>query len=1142
MNTLFGVPMTAIMVALLVLAAACVGCVIWIAVRARLMFSLGVRNIPRRRAQSILIVLGLMLSTLIVSAAFTTGDTLNYSVTRTAYDVLGPLDLTLNLHGSGRDAGPAPFVDQGFVSVLDDRLRNDPDVVAVLPAARFQVPVVNQRSRLGAPNAFVMGDDPAPVDRVHALTTPGGAIVRLAGLPSGEVLVNDTLRDKLDARPGDVLDVYFDPNAPVQLRVANVVHATLLASASGNFGPSAADPGGMVLPLATAQQLGGHTGEINFVGFTLRGGVRSAVAHAPAAQQRIDQLLKSDPLLSSLPFVTARTRPAAGLSSSGGRGLVRSDKADAVQLAETVGSVVTSVFVVLGLFSVAAGVMLIFLIFVMLAAERKPEMGMLRALGVRRSGLVEAYVAEGTIYDVLSGLVGAGLGIGISFAGVVGGTKLIAGGSAPIYAHVTWRSVIVAYCLGLTLTFVTVLLSAYRVSRLNITTAIRDLPEVVRSGRERFVRRGLVRIAIGSLFTLLSTLLLMLAVAGRQQRSEAPLVYLAFVLGVAGISLLIRGLGGPWMLAHAAVGLVLGPVLVVVGRLAHDPFPFQLGVSLLILGTAQLVRYQGRAARPVYTAAGAALFVYWALPQGALHAISGPLDAGGPEMFFLSGVMMVTGSTLLLVYNADLLTGIFALNRQGARRYLHAGAGLGIAAALLIVSLALRGVIGDTTQLLYMLVLLFAFVGALGLVGARFTRIVPALKMAIAYPLANRFRTGMTIAMFSLIVFSLTLISTLDANFSAVFTAPDAQGGWDIRGNTVQDKPIANLRAALQQSGASFAVSGLAVVGRRGHTAEDDTRAQVRNAGEDDRSFRRYAVLPVDDEYLRRNAIKLQSIADGYRDRQAVWNAVATTPGLAVISSGAVPSGGFRDQNDFMLQGVSSRQSRFSPVAVDMRDTRTGRVSRVTVIGVVDRGVSNEAFDGMVVAQGTFEQTFGPASLDTYFIRLAPGLNAKTVAKQMRAALLTQGFQADALAEVLGNKQRLQQGFTYLLQGFMGLGLFVGVAALGVIAFRSVVERRQQIGMLRALGFQRGTIALSFVLESTFIAILGILAGVVGATLLARNIVHSGAFQVSGVTFFIPWGQVLLFVAVGYGFSLLMTIVPSRGAARIPIAEALRYE
>jgi len=1103
---------------------------------------MGVRNIPRRRAQSTLIILGLMLSTLIVSAAFTTGDTLNYSVTRTAYDALGPLDLTLNLRGSGRQAGPAPFVDQSFVPVLTDCLRTDPDLAAVLPAARFQVPVVNRRSRLGAPNAFVMGDDPAPFDRVRALVTPKGGTVNLSSLASGDVLINDTLRDKIDARPGDLVDVYFDPNVPVQMRVADVVHATLLAGASGNFGPGAADPGGMVLPLATAQQLGGYAGKINFVGFTLKGGVRGTIAHASSAQQRIEQALKSDPALAALPFVALRSSAAAGLQGTGEANLVRRDKADAVRLAETVGSVATTVFVILGLFSVSAGVMLIFLIFVMLAAERKSEMGMLRALGVRRIGLVQAYLAEGMVYDVLSGLAGTGLGIVVSFAGVVGGTKLIAGGSTSVYAHVTAKSIIVAYCLGLALTFFTVLASAYRVSRLNIAEAIRDLPELVRSGRERFVSRGPVRITAGFILTVLAALSLVVALAGRQQRSETLLVYLAFFLGLTGMILLVRGLGGPWLLAHAAVGLVLGALLFVVGRLSHDPFPLQFGVSLLILGAAQLARYLGRPARTVYTVAGAILFIYWALPQDAVRVISGPLDAGGPEMFFLSGVMMVTGSTLLLVYNAGLLTGMFALDRHGAGRYLRAGAGLWIAAAVLLVSRGFHGAIGDTTQLLYMLVLLFACVGVLGLVGARFTRIVPALKMAIAYPLASRFRTGMTIAMFSLIIFSLTLISTLNANFAAIFSAPDAQGGWDIRGNTVQDKPIADLRAALQPNGAPFDVAALTAVGRRGHAAENDTRAELRNAGENDQAFHRYPVLPVDDEYLRRNAIPLQSIAEGYRDRQAVWNALATTPGLAVVSSGVIATSGFRDPNEFSLQGVGGHQARFSPAAVEMRDTRTTRISQVTVIGVVDRGVSNEAFSGMVVSLGTFEQAFGPASLDGYYIRLAPGSNAKTVAKQMRAALLTQGFQADAIGDLLGRQQQLQQGFTYLLQGFMGLGLLVGVAALGVIAFRSVVERRQQIGMLRALGFQRGTIAMSFLLESTFIAILGILAGVVGATLLARNIFHGGAFQVSGATFFIPWGQVLVFIAIGYGFSLLMTIIPSRGAARIPIAEALRYE
>ncbi|MHB8577024.1 MAG: ABC transporter permease, partial [Dehalococcoidia bacterium] len=1090
MNALFGISMTTIMVVLLVLCGGCLGAVGWIALRSRLMFSMGVRNIPRRRAQSVLIVLGLMLSTLIVSAAFTTGDTLNYSVTQTAYDVLGPLDLTLNLRGAGRGGGVAPFIDQGFVSTLTGALKGDPDVTAVLPAARFQAPVVNRRSRLGAPDAFVMGDDPAASDRVHALAAPGGGDVRLSTLAAGDVIVNDTLRDKLDVRPGDVLDVYFDPNAPVHLRVASVVHATLLTGASGNFGPGANDPGGLVLPLATAQQLGGHAGQINFVGFTLRGGIRGAVVHAAAAKQRIARLFHDIPSLAALPFVTARTDQTQGLQRADARGVVRSDKADAVQLAETVGSVVTTVFVVLGLFSVAAGIMLIFLIFVMLAAERKTEMGMLRALGVRRSGLVQAYVSEGTIYDLLSGLVGAGLGIVIAIAGVVGGTKLIAGGSTPVQAHVTLRSVVVAYCLGLALTFATVLVSASRVSRLNISAAIRDLPDTFRAGRERFSRRGPVRIVVGTAISLLTLVVLVLAATGRQQRSEAPMVYLAFFLGLAGITLLGRGLGGPWLLVQATLGLVLGAVLFVVGRLAHDPFPFEFGVSLLILGGAQLARYVGRGSRPTYTITGAVLFIFWALPQGTLQFLSGPLDTGGPEMFFLSGVMMVTGSTLLLVFNATLLTGMFALDRHGTARYLRAGAGLWIAAALVVASFALRTMIGDTTQLLGLLAVLFVLIGVFGLIGARFTRFVPALKMAIAYPLANRFRTGMTIAMFSLIIFSLTLISTLNANFAALFAAPDAQGGWDIRGNTVQDHPISDLRAALQQSGAAFDVRGLLAVGRRGRPLQNDTRSQVRNVGQDDQSWRRYPILPVDDEYLRRNTLKLQAFADGYKDRQAVWNAVATTPGLAVIDAGALPATGFKDANEFTLQGITRKQTRFSPIAVEMRDTLTGRVNSVTIIGVVDRGVANEAYNGMVTSVGTFQQTFGPSSLDDYFIRLAPGLNPTLVAKQLRAALLTQGFQADAVHDVLGKQQQLQQGFTYLLQGFMGLGLLVGVAALGVVAFRAVVERRQQIGMLRALGFQRGTVALSFLLESTFIAIFGILAGVVGATLLARNIVH----------------------------------------------------
>ena len=134
-------------------------------------------------------------------------------------------------------------------------------------------------------------------------------------------------------------------------------------------------------------------------------------------------------------------------------------------------------------------------------------------------------------------------------------------------------------------------------------------------------------------------------------------------------------------------------------------------------------------------------------------------------------------------------------------------------------------------------------------------------------------------------------------------------------------------------------------------------------------------------------------------------------------------------------------------------------------------------------------------------------------------------MQADSIRKLIDDGVAQDQAFTRMFQAFMALGLFVGIAALGVIAFRSVVERRQQIGMLRAIGYQSGTVALTFVLESGFIALMGILSGVVGGAILARNLFTSGQFADDGVEFTMPWTEVIGFAAVAFVFSLLMTVV-----------------
>ena len=57
--------------------------------------------------------------------------------------------------------------------------------------------------------------------------------------------------------------------------------------------------------------------------------------------------------------------------------------------------------------------MLIFLIFVMLAAERRAEMGMARAVGTKRRHLIQLFLSEGMAYNLGAALVGVGLGIGV---------------------------------------------------------------------------------------------------------------------------------------------------------------------------------------------------------------------------------------------------------------------------------------------------------------------------------------------------------------------------------------------------------------------------------------------------------------------------------------------------------------------------------------------------------------------------------------------------------------------------------------------------------------------------------------------------------------------------------------------------------
>jgi putative ABC transport system permease protein len=101
-----------------------------------------------------------------------------------------------------------------------------------------------------------------------------------------------------------------------------------------------------------------------------------------------------------------------------------------------------------------------------------------------------------------------------------------------------------------------------------------------------------------------------------------------------------------------------------------------------------------------------------------------------------------------------------------------------------------------------------------------------------------------------------------------------------------------------------------------------------------------------------------------------------------------------------------------------------------------------------------------------------------------------------------------------------------------------VVERRKEIGVLRAIGYRKNMVLSAFLLENSYVALLGILIGIVLGIDLGYAIATSPG---SGLSFVIPWVSLLEIIAFSYGLAVFATFSSSRKAAQIPPAEALRY-
>jgi putative ABC transport system permease protein len=1038
MNEIFGIPANTLMIALLAVTGLVLLVVAFVAWRHPLSFRLGLRNLLRRRSQTALVIGGLALSTMIITSALGIGDTIDYSTKVQVYEDLGGIDIQISTSavetqagasfssGPTQEAAPSDWMPATLgddVAALVDGTVLDASAPLILQS----LPVASNDSNLSEAAVEIRGLGEVTGS---GLAVPGG----LTDLAQGEVLINTTLAEALDAGIGDTL--LLIKGMPSSVEVAGIV-------ADGELAGSRA---ALLMPLADAQAYFGQPDSLSAVMVSLAGDAETGVN---ASADAVD-------LLQSVESVS---------------GLVVSEvKADGVAAAESSAEFITTLFITFGTFSILSGILLIFLIFTVLAAERQSELGISRAVGQQRSDLIRQFVVEGLAYDLIAAVLGTALGVGAALllAGTITGL-LTSGSGLSITPRISMRSMVIGYTLGLVITFFTVTLAAVRISKVNIIAAIRNL-NLPKPRRE-------------SQWTLFlhpfRVYRQMLREAGQGNYRQALKLFL---------------LAGPKAIWNFWRGLLArGPILIAVGFLfawvgvnvAGQAGVYGMGVSLFLIGAGQFLAWIGLSKRAAYSFTGLSLILYWSLPTREIGALA---ELGtNPGDFFISGLFMVGGAILLFLYNAEQLLTLFA-----------------------------------------------------GLL-SRFGRLLPVARVSIAYPVAAKGRTATTLAMFSLIIFTLVGTATISNTFSGFLDVESGSGGYDIM---VQTNPFNPVDADTFAATIDELVAEGQIEEPKALASAVFAPVQAQNPDMDGPAG--YVINGVDSEFLRTNHLEFSGLADGYESAEQVWAALEADPTLAVIDNFSVDRTGdptFQaDEDAFMVTSIQASDTAFE--AVPMTITAPDGVEHeFTIIGVLG---SAPSFYGAMMSAGAagglgFGEAAGSLATTRYFVRMPEGADARTAANTIESAFSRSGLQTSLLKEQLAESRSSINSIFYLLQGFMGLGLLIGIAALGVVTIRAVVERRQQIGVLRAIGFQRGMVQAVFLIENMFVAGLGTLIGYALALTFAYNLYLQVAAD-QGLPFLPPWFTLIGIGLAVFAATLFTAWLHARQGAKVVIAEALRYQ
>jgi putative ABC transport system permease protein len=198
--------------------------------------------------------------------------------------------------------------------------------------------------------------------------------------------------------------------------------------------------------------------------------------------------------------------------------------------------------------------------------------------------------------------------------------------------------------------------------------------------------------------------------------------------------------------------------------------------------------------------------------------------------------------------------------------------------------------------------------------------------------------------------------------------------------------------------------------------------------------------------------------------------------------------------------------------------------------------LKDSIFQGkLIISESNFLRAFPEQEGYRFFLLDMPQARSAQLLPLVKEELADYGFSVESSQQRLTAYHQVENTYLSTFQSLGALGLVLGTAGLATILLRNVLERRQELALLRAVGYRRGILSAIILAEHVLLMIWGLFSGVVCAILAILPALHARGAA-------LPLAMTAIIVIAVFSAGLIASIVAVAAAFRSPLLPALRAE